>query len=57
MKKNKYQKSFNECVFSLLSSISNRLSRPDARPAPVTDYIPEGIKCMRKPEGNIKYCY
>ncbi|HHL4642319.1 TPA: hypothetical protein ACQ7ZU_000808 [Escherichia coli] len=55
--KNKYQKSFNECVFSLLSSISNRLSRPDARPAPVTDYIPEGIKCMRKPEGNIKYCY
>ena len=53
----KYQKSFNECVFSLLSSIPNRLSRPDARPAPVTDYIPEGIKCMRKPEGNIKSCY
>ncbi|EPC3685124.1 TPA: hypothetical protein ACNE1P_001413, partial [Escherichia coli] len=55
--RNKYQKSFNECVFSLLSSIPNRLSRPDARPAPVTDYIPEGIKCMRKPEGNIKSCY
>ncbi len=54
---NVVQKSFNECVFNLLSSIPTRLSRPKATPIPVTDYMSEGIKCMRKPEGTIDLCY
>jgi hypothetical protein len=54
---NVVQKSFNECVFNLLSTIPDRLSRPKATPSPVIDYMSEGIKCMRKPEGTLDLCY
>lgn len=51
------QKSFNECVFNLLSTIPVRLSRPKATPTPVIYDVSDGIKCMRKPEGTVDLCY
>lgn len=51
------QKSFNQCVFNVLQSLPDRLSRPNAAPMPVAEYTSDRMKCMRKPEGDVDSCY
>lgn len=54
--KNKVDNIFNKCVFSLIQKIPH-LSRADAKPKIIEEYIPPALKCVQKNGGDYNICY
>jgi len=54
--KTKVDNTFNKCVFSLIQNIPH-LSRTDAKPNVIEDYVPPALKCVQNNGGDYNSCY